>query len=116
MPKPISRGPLADEREVFFDPAAPAGAPPMTRRQRRAKRQRGHLSAKDGRIAARLARLDYKIPGESGALQVPSRVRTWHLRNRANGHRPPAGRAWDRAGPVRVLTRGNGPAADSTIE
>ena len=73
-----------------------------TRRERRAKRRRGFLSARDGRIAARLARVDYKLPGETGALRVPSRVRTWHLGGRANGHAPPPGRGWERSGPVRL--------------
>ena len=107
MSKPIS-GPLASGREVFFgDPAGGAGSPPTTRRQRRARRQQGHLSAKDGRIAARLARLDYKIASESGALTPPSKQRVWHLNGRLNGHAPPLGRGWDRAGPARVTARGN---------
>ena len=107
MPNPISPGPLANERGVFLNPPARAGGPRITRRQRRARRHYGHLSAKDGRIAARLARLDYKIAGESGALTPPSKTRVWHLNGRLNGHAPPPGRGWDRAGPARTVVQGN---------
>ena len=116
MPNPISPGPLANEREVFLSPPVDASGPHTTRRQRRAKRQRGHLSAKDGRTAARLARLDYKIASESGALTPPSKQRVWHLNGRLNGHAPPAGRGWDRAGPARVVVRGGERATDSTTQ
>ena len=113
MPKPNS-GPLASEREVFLEPATLATGPRTTRRQRRARRYQGHLSARDGRIAARLARLDYKIASESGALTPPSKQRVWHLKGRLNGHAPPAGRGWDRAGPARVVVRGGERRADNT--
>lgn len=114
MPNPISPGPLANERGVFLNPPERAGGPRITRRQRRARRHYGHLSAKDGRIAARLARLDYKIASESGALTPPSKQRVWHLNGRLNGHAPPAGRGWDRAGPARVVARGDERRAHST--
>ena len=55
------------------------------------------------RSAARLAHLDYKVSGETGALKVPSKVRTWNLRGRANGHRPPPGQGWDRSDPTYVV-------------
>ena len=116
MPNPISPGPLANEREVFLNPRANAGDARMTRRQRRARRARGHLSARDGRIAARLARLDYKIASESGALTPPSKQRVWHLNGRLNGHAPPPGRSWDRAGPARVVARGGERVTDSTTQ
>ena len=87
-----------------------------TRQERRAKRQRSLLSARDGRIAARLARVDYKVPGETGALRVPSRVRTWHLGGRLNGHAPPPGRTWDRAGPTRVVAQENERLTDGTTQ
>ncbi len=116
MPNPISPGPLANEREVFLNPPAHAGGPRITRRQRRARRAQGHLSAKDGRIAAKLARLDYKTASESGALTPPSKTRVWHLKGRLNGHAPPAGRGWDRAGPARVVVRGGARATDSTTQ
>ena len=86
----------------------------MTRRERRAKRQRGFLSARDGRIAAQLARVDYKTAGESGALTPPYRSRLWHRNGRLNGHAPPPGRTWDRAGPARVVRKGDERATDST--
>ena len=54
----------------------------MTRHQRRAIRQRWFVTAKEARLATRLARLDYKVCNESGALRVRSKVRTWHLGNR----------------------------------
>ncbi len=44
--------------------------------------------------------LDYKVSGETGALKVPSKVRTWHLGGRANGHAPPPGQGWDGSGPT----------------
>ena len=102
---------------------------PMTRRERRAERQRRFAEANEARLAPRLARLDdkasgesgtpgmtdrdaplpgwlrpldYKVSGESGALRVRSKVRTWHLGGRANGHAPPPGQAWDRSGPTYV--------------
>lgn len=78
----------------------------MTRRERRAIRLRGLVTAKEARLAARLARLDYKVSGESGALKVPSRMRTWHLGGRANGHAPPPGESWDRSGPTYLIEIG----------
>ena len=116
MPKPISTGPLADEREVFLNPPAHAGSPPTTRGPRRAKRRRSFLAAKDGRVAAQLARVDYKIANDSGALTPPQKTRLWHRNGRLNGHAPPPGRAWDRAGPTRVVAQGDEHVADSTTE
>ena len=75
----------------------------MTRRERRAIRQRRFVTAREARLAARLAGLDYKITGESSALRPPTKGRTWHLGNRKNGHAPPPGRAWDRSGPTYVV-------------
>ncbi len=99
---------------------------PMTRRERRAGRQRRYEAAREVRLTARLdyrfftesnARretdyeallpgwlrpLDYKVSSESGALKVHSRVRTWHLGGRANGHAPKPGQRWDRTGPTYV--------------
>lgn len=101
----------------------------MTRRERRAGRQRGFVMAKEACLAARSAHLecqaageggglrevhyeaclpgwlrplDYKVSGETGALKVPSKVRTWHLGDRVNGHAPPPGQGWDRSGPTYV--------------
>ena len=75
----------------------------MTRRERRASRQRGFVTAAQARLAARLARVGYKRTNESGALRVPSRVRTWHLNGRANGHKPRPGQQWDQSGPTYVV-------------
>ena len=116
MPNPMSPGPLADERGVFFNQAANAAHPLATRRQRRARRQRGHLSAKDGRIAARLARLDYKIASESGALTPPSKHRVGHLNGRLTGHSPPPARGWSPAGPAPVVSRIGEPVAALTTQ
>ena len=75
----------------------------MTRRERRASRQRRFVTATQARLAARLARVGYKLTNESGALKVPSRIRTWHLNGRANGHKPPPGQTWDQSGPTYVV-------------
>ena len=96
----------------------------MTRRERRAERQRRFVAAREAHLTARrddrvsresgsrretdyeaplpgwLRPLDYKVSGETGALKVPSKVRTWHLGGRANGHAPPPGQGWDRSGPT----------------
>ena len=97
---------------------------PMTRRERRAERQRRYEATKEARLAERLdyrlsseskarERMDYegilpgwlrplgyKLSSESGALKVHSRIKTWHLGGRANAHMPPPGRGWDRSGPA----------------
>ena len=74
----------------------------ITRQERRAERRRGSVTAREARLAARLAGLDYKTSGETGALKVPSKARTWHLGGRVNGHAPPPGRMWDRSGATYV--------------
>ncbi|MBI4202529.1 MAG: hypothetical protein HY532_05390 [Chloroflexi bacterium] len=96
---------------------------PMTRRERRAERQRQYLMNRasvqaspdyqacgesgamrpwdgEGPLPGWLRPLDCKVSSESGALRVHSRVRTWHLDNRKNGHAPPPGQRWDRSGPT----------------
>ncbi len=75
----------------------------MTRRERRAQRQQRFVTAKEARLAARLAHLDYKVSGESGAMKVPIKGRTWCQGNRKNGQVPPPGRKWDRSGPTYVV-------------
>jgi hypothetical protein len=75
----------------------------MTRQERRAQRQRRFVTDKEARLAARLARLDYRTTGESGALKVPSTARIWHKGGRLNGHRPRPGQPWDRSGPAYVV-------------
>ena len=76
---------------------------PMTRRERRAERQRRYEAAKEPRLPGRLEcrlsgesntprRMDYdgilpgwlrplgyKLSSESGALKIHSRIKTWHL-------------------------------------
>lgn len=99
---------------------------PMTRRERRAERQRQYLMRRtapsvspDYRASGErgttgpwdgeaplpwwVRPLDYKVSGETGALKVPSKVRTWHLGGRANGHRPPPGQGWERSGPAYMV-------------
>ena len=74
-----------------------------TRHDRRAVRQRWSVTAREARLAARLAHLDYKTSGETGAMRVPSKARTWYQGNRRNAHRPPPGRSWDRTGSAYVV-------------
>ena len=74
-----------------------------TRRGRRAVRQRRFVAAREAALAARLAKLDYKVSGETGAMKVPTKARTWYLGGRLNAHRPPPGRAWDRSGATYVV-------------
>jgi hypothetical protein len=83
----------------------------MTRQERRATRLQRLVTAREPRLASWLAHLDYKVSGESGALKVPGKVRTWHLNNRKNGHQPPPGQSWDRSGPVYLVGPGETTAA-----
>ena len=78
----------------------------MTRHERRAVRQLGLVTAREARLAARLARLDYKVSGETGAMRVPTRARTWHQGGRLSAHRPPPGLGWDRSGATYVVEAG----------
>ena len=73
-----------------------------TRRERRAHRRRWLVTTREARLA-RLARLDYKVSGETGAMRVPTKARTWYQGNRKNAHRPPPGRGWSRSGPTYVV-------------
>ena len=75
----------------------------MPRSERRARRQRWLVTTREARLAARLARLDYKVSGETGAMKVPTRVRTWYQGNRINAHVPPPGQRWDRSGTTYVV-------------
>ena len=102
---------------------------PMTRRERRAERQRQYLmkgarpwASPDCRVSGEnegrretdyeallpgwLRPLDYKVSGETGALRVRGKARTWHLDGRANGHAPPPGHGWDRSGLTRLIEIG----------
>ena len=67
-----------------------------TRRERRAKRLRGLVTSTEARWASRLARLGYRVPGESGALRLYTHSLTWHLKLRKNGATPPPNRGPDR--------------------
>ena len=74
----------------------------MTRDERRAIRRLRFVTAREARMAARLARLDYKVSGETGAMRVPTKSRTWHQGGRLNGHVPPPGLGWERYGATYV--------------
>ena len=63
-------------------------ANPMSRRERRAVRRLRFVTAREARLAARLARLDYKVSGETGALRVPTRAGRWHQGPRAERSGP----------------------------
>ena len=75
----------------------------MTRRERRAERRRRFVTDKEAHLAARLARLDYKVSNESDALRSLTHSLTWHLAKRPNGPRAASGRGWDRSGPTYVV-------------
>lgn len=46
-----------------------------TRQERRDLRQGRFVTAKEARLAAQLARLDYKVSGETGAMRIPIKAR-----------------------------------------
>ena len=75
----------------------------MTRRERRAMRLLRFVTSKDARQAARMARLDYKVTNESGALRVHTHSLSWHLAKRPNGATPTPGQRRERSGPARVV-------------
>lgn len=74
----------------------------MTRRERRARRRRNFLTAREARLASRLARLDYKTSEETGALKLRSKVIMGQSARRKNGYAPPPGRTWSRSGPTYI--------------
>ncbi len=74
----------------------------MTRHERRVLRRRMFISAKEASLASRLARLDYKTSGETGALKLRSKVIMGQGNGRKNGYAPPPGRQWSRSGPTYV--------------
>ena len=78
-----------------------------TRRERRAARRRRVVTAREARLAARLARLDYKVSGETGALRVPTKSRIGHTPGRLNDHRTLPGKGWDRSGATYVVEAGD---------
>ena len=75
----------------------------LTRHQRRVWRLKRLAVAKEARLVARMARLDFKVSGETGALRVTSHAVTQHLAKRPNSSTPPPGRGWDRSGRVKVV-------------
>ena len=81
----------------------------MTRRERRALRRGRAVTVREARLAARLARLDYKTSGETGALRLPTRVGKW-----PHGTQPrPPGARRNGASPVRVIAAEEAEAASA---
>ncbi len=74
----------------------------ITRHERRAIRRRRLLTVKQARLAARLAKLDYKTSGESGALKLHSKAIIRASDSRKNAYAPPPGGEWSRSGPTYV--------------
>ena len=74
----------------------------ITRQERRARRLRKLVTVKQAKFAARLAKLDYKTSGESGALKLRGKVVIRESDSRKNGYAPPPGRQWSRSGPTYV--------------
>ena len=75
----------------------------MTRRERRAMRLLRLVTGKEARQAARMAGLDFKVSGETGALRVHTHSLSWHLAKRPNGTTPPAGQKPEQSGPAWVV-------------
>ena len=75
----------------------------ITRHQRRAWRLQRLAADREARLAARMAGLDYRVSGESGALVVHTHSLSWHRAKSPNITIPPPGRDWDRSGPVRWI-------------
>ncbi len=74
----------------------------ITRHERRTLRRRMFLTVKEAKLASRMARLDYKVSGETGAMKVPTKsIIGQH--GRKNAYAPPPGRAWSRSGPTYVI-------------
>ena len=74
----------------------------ITRRERRALRWKRLITVKQAKLAARLAKLDYKTSGESGALELRTKAKIRASTSRKNAYAPPEGRDWSRSGPVYV--------------
>ena len=102
----------------------------VTRRERRAERQRRYATTREVRLAAGLEHrvsgkgaetraidydaplpgwlgpLDYRVSGESGALRVHTHSLSWHRTKSPNITIPPPGRGWDGSGPIRRVVVG----------
>ncbi len=76
---------------------------PTTRRQRRAWRLHKLAAAREARLVARRAGLDYRVSGESGALVVHTHSLSWHRARSPNVTAPPPGRGWDGSGPAHMV-------------
>ena len=107
---------------------------PVSRRERRAERQRRHTVAREVRLVAGLEHqfsgregktralgyeaplpgwlrpLDYRVSGESGALTVHTHSLSWHRAKSPNITIPPPGRGWDGSGPVRMRVADEAPS------
>ncbi len=81
---------------------------PTTRHQRRARRQEELSAAREAHVVARMAGLDYRVSGESGALRVHTHCLTWHRSKSLNITLPPPERGWDRSGPARQVGKPEG--------
>ncbi len=64
------------------------------------------MTNRQARLAARLARLDYKTSGETGALKLRSKAVIRASDSRKNAYAPPPGREWSRSGPTYVTETG----------
>ena len=80
----------------------------VTRWERRALRRQRFAEDREARRVARLAGLDYRVSGESGALRVHTHSLSWHRSKSPNITVPPPGRGWDGSGPVRVVGKPEG--------
>lgn len=74
----------------------------ISRHERRALRRRRLLTVKQAKLAARLAKLDYKTSGESGALELRTKAVIRASATRKNAYAPPPGQDWSRSGPAYV--------------
>ena len=81
----------------------------VTRWERRALRRQRFAEDREARQVARLAGLDYRVSGESGALVVHTHSLSWHRSKSPNITVPPSGRSWGRSGSVYMIeTQGTG--------
>ncbi len=76
---------------------------PITRYQRRAQRLQRFAAAREARLVARMAGLDYRSSGESGALVVHTHSLSWHRAKSPNITAPPPGKEWGRSGPIKIV-------------
>ena len=75
----------------------------LTRHQRRARRLQRLTARREARLVARMAGLDHRVSGESGALVVHTYSLSWHRAKSPNTTAPPPGQEWDRSGPARAV-------------